>query len=211
MKIPLHLMTTWNNHKRFSAICISISVVIILFLLLMHSEKNEKNIIALQNSRSEQIVKKLNTISVMLIDIEKNPFNSKQQQMAIKNLQDNISHIQKSIIDVANSTDIQKLSNQISTTKEDIGSKINDLKKSLSKNFENKEYLDTNSLPFHVLSVDVIAGQPYVSINYDNHIFPLEIGETLVGWRVYSADYDSNFAEFVNIKNQYVQINLKGI
>jgi len=66
-------------------------------------------------------------------------------------------------------------------------------------------------LPFHVLAVDVIAGEAYVSVDYAHHVSPMALDDLLGSWRLDSADYDSNTAEFVNEKNQFVRVNLKGV
>ncbi len=86
-----------------------------------------------------------------------------------------------------------------------------DLKKSVSSSLGNKEYLDSSLLPFQVISIDVIGGEPYISINYADHISPLGVGDLLVGWRVTSADSDQGIAVFVNEKNQFIRISLQGV
>ena len=57
-----------------------------------------------------------------------------------------------------------------------------------------------------MVSVDRIAGLPYVSVDYAKHISPLAVGDQLAGWRVMAAYFDAGVAEFVNDKDQYVKV-----
>ncbi len=162
-------------------------------------------------NRSDTILRQLNAMHIILKEVVSNPSNSKQEQIVLKRLEDNMASVQKSLMNVAKSSDIQEVSKQISLVKDDIDSQMVDLKKSVSSSLGNKEYLDASSLPFYVISIDVIGGEPYVSINYADHISPLGIGDLLVGWRVTSADSDQSVAVFVNEKNQFVRISLQGV
>ena len=200
----------WGEKKVLIISTGLISAVLLFSIISGNKKTNVTDLVSLQNKRSETILRELNEINSVLHDVESNPFNTKQQQMSLQSLEKDIASTQKSMVDVAKSTDIQKVSNQISLVKDDIDSQMGDLKKAVSKSIGSKEYLDASVLPFHVISVDVIAGQPYVSINYANHISPLAIGDLLTGWRVVNADYDSGIAEFSNEKNQYVKVSLQG-
>jgi hypothetical protein len=178
--------------------------------LISHKETKITDSASLQNKRNEIILHELDDISSVLHDVASNPLNSKQQQMALQSLEKNILITQKAMVDVARSSDIQKVSGQIASVKDDIDAQMNDMKKVISEGMGSKQFLETSALPFHVISVDVIAEQPYVSVEYANHISPLAIGDVLTGWRVIRADYESGLAEFENEKNQLVKVNIHG-
>jgi hypothetical protein len=205
------LQIVWQEKK--SAITFIAIFITMLFLsiILAHKGTSTNDLVSLQNKRSETILRELNDINSVLHDVASNPLNTKQQQMALQSLEKDVISVQKSMTDVAKSADIQKVSNQIALVKDDIDSQMSDLKKTVSSSMGSKQYLDASALPFHVLSVDVIAGQPFVSIEYANHVSPLAVGDLLVGWRVVSADYDSGISEFMNEKNQYVKVSLQGV
>ncbi|MEO8964503.1 MAG: hypothetical protein ABI370_07520 [Gammaproteobacteria bacterium] len=200
----------WDERK--ALIIIITSLIAVLFFSYTYSHKNTTvtDLISLQNKRSDVILRELNDINSVLHDVESNPSNTKQQQIALQSLEKNISSAQKAMTDVAKSTDIQKISNQISLVKDDIDSQMSDIKNAVSKNINTKEYLDASALPFRVISVDVIAGQYYVSVEYANHVSPLSVGDSLVGWRVVDADYDAGISEFTNEKNQFIKVSLQG-
>jgi hypothetical protein len=185
-------------------------VLLIVSAIATHKSTNINDIVSLQNKRSDAILRELNDINSILHDVENNPLNNKQQQVTLQALQKDIASAQKFMTDVAKNSDIQKISTQLSSVKDDIDSQMSDLKKAVSKSVGSKEYLDASTLPFHVLSVDVIAGQPYASVEYAGHVSPLSIGDTLVGWRAITIDYNENVSEFVNDKNQYVKVSLQG-
>ena len=204
------LRIIWKEKKSLIIIITSFIAVLFFSIISGHKNMNVTDLISLQNKRSEAILRELNDINSVLHNVESNPSNTKQQQLALQTLEKDIASTQKSMIDVAKSTDIQKVSSQIALVKDDIDSQISDLKKAVSKSIGSKEYLDASALPFHVISVDVIAGQPYVSVEYASHVSPLSAGDLLVGWRVVSAEYDTGISEFVNEKNQYVKVSLQG-
>ena len=74
----------------------------------------------------------------------------------------------------------------------------------------SKAYLDAKTLPFQVISIDVMAEQPLVSIDYDHRRMPLSRGDTLAGWQITEADYASSTVEFKNNQDQYVKVSLQG-
>jgi hypothetical protein len=209
-----YIRSQWQlikSNKKYLAI----SLLIVLMVTLLgfigrHKHGTIEDLVSLQNKRSESILHELSDINATLHNVSSNPANAKQQEF-FRSLEKEILTIQQSIVDVARGSDIQKVARQIALVKDDVDSQINDLKKAVSENTGNKQYLDVSALPFHVISVDVIAEQSYVSVDYANHILPFAISDFLAGWRVVSADYDSGIAEFVNEKNQYVKVSLQGV
>jgi hypothetical protein len=162
-----------------------------------------------ENKKNDAVMRELNEISAEVHTVSMNP-NIKEQNKEFDLIEKNIAAVQQTIADVAKSSDVQKVSNQITSVKDDVDFQMNDIKKAVSEGMGNKQYLDESSLPFSIISVDVVSSEPYVSVNYADHITPLGISDTLANWRLVSADFDGRSAEFVNEKNQYVKISLKG-
>jgi hypothetical protein len=181
-----------------------------LVTLCAVTKKSSNSLLETQNKRSETILRELNDINSILQVAENNSLNSQQQQVALEMVEKNITSIQKAVVDIATNADLQKISTQIANTKNDIDFQFSDLKKSISSSTLGKEYINESKLPFHIISVDIIGNEPYVSVNYENHVFPLAIGDKLADWDLLEADYDSGTAEFTNDKNQHVKINLQG-
>lgn len=203
-------LKTLSKERPIIIIIAALILILTISNIATHKSSSIKDQMSIQNKRSESILHELNEINAILHDVEKNPHNTKEQQDALQTLEKNIISTQKSLIDVAKNTDIQKISTQLTSVKDDIDSKMDDLKKAVSKNIADKEYLDASKLPFHVLSIDIIAGQPYTSIEYAGHVSPLSVGDRLAGWRVIGMDYNEALAEFINDKNQYIKVSLQG-
>jgi hypothetical protein len=203
---------TIRNNKKLLAIFLLVPLMLILLFTIVgkHKYSTIDNVISAQNKHSEAVLRELTNISETLHEVSNNTTTAKQQ-VVLQSLEKEIMTIHQSIVDVAKGSDIQKMSNQITLVKEDMDSQISDLKKSVYESSGNKQYISESALPFHVISVDVIAGQSYVSVDYANHTLPLAISDLLAGWRVISADYDSGVVDFVNEKNQYVKVSLQGV
>lgn len=199
-----------SEEKVFLALGAWFLILFIFISIVGYKNMRMIALTSLQDKRSGFILNELDNIHSILHDIGNNPFNSKQQQMTLQSLEQDIVSAKKSMLNLAKTSDIQKMSSQIASVKDDMDSKMDEMKKSLAEGIGSKQFLDVSVLPFHVIAVDVIAREPYVSVEYDNHIFPLAIGDLLTGWRVVSADYESGFAEFANEKDQHVKINLQG-
>jgi hypothetical protein len=200
----------WNRKRSLISGGVIGLILIILIIAHFYGKSSSHSQQALQIKRNELMLLQLKEINTKLSDIISNPGDAKLQQEAQITAQRDISDIQKSILDVAKSADLQKLSIQISSVKEDVDTQMSELKKAVTEGAANKQYLDADVLPFHVVAVDVISGQRYVSVNYADHVTPLALGETLAGWRLTQADFDSYSCEFVNEKSQYVHVSLPG-
>jgi hypothetical protein len=202
------------QNKKYLKVIIMIASILALFVAIIitaHYVNNKKsNLSSLTNKHNEIILSKLNQVNDQLETLARNPSNSKEQYLTLQGIEKNVAEIHQSLVAVAKIADIQKISNQIDSVKDAVDSQMSDIKKAMSEQGGNKQYLDPNALPFHVVAIDVISGEPYVSVNYQDHVSPLGISDMLAGWRLITADYDLNVAEFVNEKNQSVKINLQG-
>lgn len=162
-----------------------------------------------QNVQDKKILNKLHDINDSLALMKNSSLM--QQQKILSELEKDLTAIQKSNVDSVKLSDIQNISSQITSIKEDVNLKITDIKKMISDTLGNKEYLDAGLLPFKVVSIDVISGQTYITIEYANHIFPLSIGDIIAGWHLNHADYELNNVEFINDKNQSIKLHIEGI
>lgn len=204
------LQVIFKNKKYLTVAGLLACITFCTFIITTHKNTNVANSLSLQNKRAATILHELEDIQSVLHHIEGNPLNSKQEQTALRSLEKDMAIAQKNMADAAKVSDIQKLSSEISLVKDDIDTQINDLKKTISEPLGNKSFLEASALPFHVVSVDVISGEPYVSLEYGNHVSPLTVGDLLAEWRVISLDYELGTAEFINTKNQHVKVNVHG-
>jgi hypothetical protein len=155
---------------------------------------------------TQSVTAQLNTVQRALTQLSYHNQNPEDFKNDLTNISNNMSILTKSIDQSAKTSDIDKITAQTMLIKQN----IDELKKLIAESGNGKEYLDAKTLPFKVISVDVISQQPFVSIDYQNHITPMGIGDTVAGWQIVSADYDNAKAEFKNSKDQYIKMNLQG-
>ncbi len=105
---------------------------------------------------------------------------------------------------------MEDLQGNLSSMKDDMDIQMSDLKKAVNSNPNMKQYLDAKELPFKVISIDVLDQQPFASVNDDDHISPMAVGDALAGWQLEKADYATATAEFKNAKDQYVKVVIQG-
>lgn len=202
-----------NRVSREKKITIVFSGIILSLLTIVYlNEKcSTKNFCLIQKQNNSSVIKKLDEINSEIKTLKDEPSIKKQHEIIFNKIENYLVSLKDELMKVAKVTGIEKISSQISSTKDEVNAKINDLQKTIANNGDNKDYLSDNNLPFHVIGIDVIAGQSYISVDYDHHILPLAIGDNLAGWHVNQANYDAQTAEFVNLKNQFIRINLKGL
>lgn len=78
----------------------------------------------------------------------------------------------------------------------------------LQKEQEHVKYLKPGDLPFKVVSIDNIQQNNVVTIDYNDTTFPIEVGSYVAAWKLISADFVSQKAEFINSKKQHVVVDL---
>lgn len=164
------------------------------------------HILKIHDHETQSVSAQLNTVQRALDQLSYHNQNPEDFKETLSNISNTMISIQKSIDQSAKSSDVDKITTQTTMIKQN----IEELKKLIAENGNGKEYLDVKALPFKVISVDVISEQPFVSIDYQHHITPMDVGNTIAGWEIVSADYDHTVAEFKNNKGQYVKVNLQG-
>jgi len=195
--------------KRKLLIMMFLPMLALFILIIISNFQLNYRINSSQNdNKLNTIIKKINDVGFALSQVENRPNILEYNQ---KKLEKDMTSVKQSLENISKESDISKIADQIHLIQSNIDKQIDDIKKSLSSNLNTKQYLNQSNLPFEMLTIDVISGQSYVSVNYNNHVFPLAINDVLAGWRVKVADFDENTAEFVNSKGQYIKIILPEI
>lgn len=158
------------------------------------------------NRNATLILNELNDINKQLQPLSASSQHSNSFQTAFESIQSNLESLQKQFTDFIQTTNLQHVSSQLTNMNHDFNQQLLDLKNEVAGNSGAKNYLDPHLLPFQVITVDVITGQVYVSINFDHHIMPLIIGDTLAGWTLINADFAPSRATFQNTQHQLIQI-----
>lgn len=203
-----------TNRSKWIMLSIGTGTGFLLWLIILLAVHQQSNGVAdlsvTEKQRALTILNQLSDINNQLQQLASNPQNSQSFKTALTHISSDLSSFQKSLNELAKSSDVQKVSGQLASMQNDIDAQMLDLKKAVASSNDAKQYLDAKVLPFHVISIDVISQQPFVSIDYANHITPLAVGDTVAGWKITAADYDAAQVEFKNAHDQYVKISLQG-
>lgn len=78
----------------------------------------------------------------------------------------------------------------------------------LNRHSAHHRFLMVSSLPFKVMSIDNIQEADVVSVDYGHHVVPVDVGESIAGWTLVSANSAQQKAQFRNAHHEYVAINL---
>ena len=122
----------------------------------------------------------------------------------IINIKNEIKSIKTNILA---KNDIFKISSQMTSFQNDMDTQMNNIQKNIAGGI-NKTYLDEKVLPFKVISIDVISGQPFITVGYEHHQTALQVGDSLVNWKIMAADYQERTVKFQNDKGQLVKVTL---
>lgn len=206
MKLVSRIKNFYQQHRNrvLSAPIIITSLILLLSIIVaLHSWQEAGS---QQNKRMMFVLRKLSNIQSD-INLFSKSLNQKEQKMMLDKIERSLDQTKQSIEPLAKMSDIKNISSQLASAQTEVDKRISELQETI-KNPDNKQYLNSNVLPFHVITVDVIAGQPYVSIDTNGLILPLSISDSMSGWRLIAADFETGFAEFMNEKMQYVKINI---
>ncbi len=207
MKPTLLVHVVLRTKKYYLMILGALGLLACIAFVLQH-EVIKNRAFAMQNKRSEWMLRELTTIQSQLAEFSHTTTHPEQQSM-LTTMQSELSALQQTMLNLAKTADIQKVSNQIASVKEAVDSNMRDIKQTMIGMKGGKQYLDPRALPFQVIAVDIIAGLPYVSVDYNHHVLPLAVGDSLAGWEVMSAYADAGVAEWMNEKNQSVKVVLQ--
>lgn len=172
-------------------------IAAVFFVLVSYEQLNHHA--TMQYHQSISLNHELKQIQETLNEIV-NISMSNQQQTIRDKTNKSFSLLQQTLIE---------LESQISATQENMNAHFKIIHEALVDKKEDKPYMDANVLPFHVISVDMMEDQAFVSIDYGNHTTPLQVGEWIGGWQVFKLNVDSAAVEFVNANKQYVKVRLK--
>lgn len=194
-----------NKFFFYGSSLIGLALLLLLIFMLHHQDSSLSDLSVHDNEHTNVVLNQLENINSQLQQLANNPVNSKQVQAALLNITQDIAVVKAATL--KDQIDLKNVSQQVISMHTDVNSQMEEMRNTLANNI-SKHYLDSHLLPFQVLSVDVISGQPFVSINYAHHITPLMVGDSLAGWQITAADYASGVVEFKNAKDQYIQISL---
>jgi hypothetical protein len=175
------------------------SFLLVMLLVLFHQDAKLSQLVTQMDSKISAVVaEQINSIRSQLDRLAATQDNAK-----VGKLSHELTEIEKDVTGVAKSVELQKIA-------ADMAIHLDDLEKIVVSSNHVKQYLEAKVLPFQVISIDVISQQPFVSVDYEHHVMPLGVGDSLAGWKIVSADYAAVEVELKNNQGQDVKVNALG-
>ncbi len=199
-----HCSDSIKNYGLFFTLLFSALLSLTTLFYVMHENHGADQTTSITNKRSLLILSELSDLHNQVQQLSSTSSNPSELKTALGRLDAELTDIEKEVAETAKNTDIQKLSAQLS----DMQTNLGDLSQTMAAQSISKKYIDAKKLPFHVVSLDMISEQPFISVDYNHHIAPLGIGDSLATWKIVSADYDTQTVELANARGQYVKIIL---
>lgn len=204
------LLVLYQENKRNVLIITSMLLVALLLMIyIFNGKRNINNFVAMEQKNAVVIINRLQNIDSQLNQLTSTHYTPENFKTNIVNISSEIASLKSMLSSTVNKVDIQNVANQITSAKDELNTNILDIKKAVIDSSQSKQYISLKSLPFKVVSIDVISEKSFVSIEYDNHITPLLLGDSVAGWNLTSASYETGMAEFKNTKDQYIKLSIK--
>ncbi len=211
---------------KISAFHMKIMLIVAVFLaLIFFAEKlhlknkelvtikmSEKNVPAVTISPEKIMQNQLNDISAKLANIESS-LSNKDAYVDIDSIKSTVASLITQVNEITQKDD-NAITTQITQGNDQLNTQLKTIKTTLSEIKQQNVHhtvIPASNLPFQVVSIDNIQENDIVTINYENHIAPLEINESLAGWRLVKANTNDQKATFENKAKNYVKIDLNNV
>lgn len=155
-------------------------------------------------TRNLALTEELNNIDTRLTVIE-NQLSHHPDTLNVAELSEKISALSQEMKILLNSSD-DNMNQHLQFTTTTLSGELGVVKAAIANlaKQKNQHTLPATQLPFQILHIDMIQEQPVVTVNYNHTNTPLMIGDELVGWKLMSADFSIQQANFRNFKDEWV-------
>jgi hypothetical protein len=202
-------MILWHQKNIWRMPLLSAGIIFIVFGVfsggMIYQSEKISLFTAHEKIKSESILSNLQLIDNQLQNLSAHASDTKDMATNITTIKNEIESIKSNIL---TKNDASKITSQISSFQNDMDTQMNSLEKNIAGGI-NKTYLDEKVLPFKVISIDVISGQPFITVDYEHHQTALQVGDSLVNWKIITVDYQNQTVEFQNDKGQFVKVILQ--
>jgi|688.fasta_scaffold571031_2 hypothetical protein len=199
------------HHKKFMMGCgipifLAVIALGVIFLKPKHLADSPISPDALlQNPIREE----LGDISAKLANIEE-ALSQNQSAGDLSAVRQSLSSLETEIKHVADHSN-EVLSQEIQASTSVLQGELSEIKQEMQTLQDEKAHhkqVDPSNLPFAVQSIDNIQEMEVVTVQFDHTFSPLDVGDTLAGWSLVSANTTKQQAEFKNDHENYVLIDL---
>ena len=151
----------------------------------------------------------LTDISVKLANVE-HRLSSQKPVVNLDPIRTEISQLASQTKSLAEKSN-EMFSQEIQDSTQELNQQLTVIKNELQKLQQEQHrirYISANTLPFKVMHIDNIQQNNVVTVEYNHTIFPMELGDYLAGWKLISADFTNQKAEFINDKQQHTLVDI---
>jgi hypothetical protein len=191
----------------------AIAVIALILLIINHHHKNKneqsRQLNAAMYSQVSKASEDLSIIGVQVASLTES-LNNEHSVVEFDVIRKSLDKMSRQIQEMKDKND-DSLTLLIQVQGDKTNQKLDSLQAGIDalQINENKViYLHEQELPFLLESVDLIQQQQVVTVRYDYKSQPLDVGYSLAGWELISADFSKQRAEFRNHKQQHIIINL---
>ncbi len=204
--VPLEPSNTrLSGQPNWKALCLKslphLTLITLFFGLaffVKHETTQIKLISHVSTEREAEILLTLNDLQLQINSI-------KADHEQIKAVKETITHLEhtaateESVSGLAKATQLERISDQLQKLQ-----KSYSFKKAifLRKKQAHPSKAVKASLPFHIKSLDIMAGQPFVSVEYQQNTLPLRINDSLADWKVIKIDMTTGVSLWENLKTR---------
>ncbi len=175
-------LQTANKHNLKTKLIKALPHVILatLFVGLAFYVKQEttqiKLIFQVSEERQANILSSLNEIQSQMESLKADHEQIQSLQASLTHLQETMAK-EQSLTNLAKSTEVQQIARELQKLKP--AHRSSD---SLKKMHRKSQSIPV-TLPFRVKSLDIMADQPYASVEYQQNTLPLRVNDQLAGWK----------------------------
>ncbi len=169
-----------------------------LAFFVKHETTQIKLISHVSIEREAEILSTLNDLQSQINSIKADHEQIKAVKETVTRLE-RTAATEQSLSGLAKTTQLQRISDQLQQLQKSYSSK--------KTNFLRKKHAHPSkpvkaSLPFSIKSLDMMAGQPFVSVEYQQNTLPLRINDSLADWKVIKIDITMGVTLLENMKTR---------
>ena len=198
------------HHKKFMMGCgVALLLSMIVLGVIFLKSKHPINLPISSDLPQNPIREELGDIAAKLANIEET-LSQNQSAGDLSAVRQSLSSLETEINHVADHSN-EVLSQEIQSSTVALQGELSEIKKEMQTLHDEKAHhkqVDPSNLPFTVQSIDNIQEMEVVTVQFDHTFSPLDVGDTLAGWTLVSANTTQQQAEFKNNHENYVLIDL---
>jgi hypothetical protein len=169
-----------------------------LAFFVKHETTQIKFILHVSTEREAEILSTLNDLQSQINSIKTDLEQIREIKETVIRLEHTVA-TEHSVSGLAKAAQLQRISDQLQQLEKRQVSKKSAF---LRKNHAHASKSAKSSLPFIIKSLDMMAGQPFISVEYQQNTIPLRTNESLADWKALKIDVTTGVVIWENLKTR---------